>query len=146
MVSMKAMELKAQGKDIVSLGFGEPDFDTPDHIKEAAIKAIRDGQTKYTPVDGTPEIKQAIIDKFKKDNDLLEEKKAEFYMASMGCMKADLIAGIRGYPEMYAASILSDAQEELAMGNAETARQYMNRAKCVLFEIMDRNEEKYKAA
>ncbi len=70
MVSMKAMELKAQGKDIVSLGFGEPDFDTPEHIKKAAIKAIEDGQTKYTPVDGTPEIKQAIIDKFRKDNDL----------------------------------------------------------------------------
>ena len=70
MVSMRAMELKAQGKDIVSLGFGEPDFDTPKHIKEAAIKAIRKGQTKYTPVDGTPELKQAIIGKFRRDNEL----------------------------------------------------------------------------
>jgi aspartate aminotransferase len=64
------MELKAQGKDIVSLGFGEPDFDTPDHIKEAAIRAIRDGRTKYTQVDGTPELKEAIIRKFRRDNDL----------------------------------------------------------------------------
>lgn len=69
-VSMRAMELQAQGKDIVSLGFGEPDFDTPNHIKEAAIQAIRDGKTKYTPVDGTPELKQAIIAKFKRDNEL----------------------------------------------------------------------------
>jgi len=70
MVSMKAMELKAQGKDIVSLGFGEPDFDTPEHIKKAAIEAINNGQTKYTPVDGTAELKQAIIGKFQKDNEL----------------------------------------------------------------------------
>jgi aspartate aminotransferase len=67
---MKAMELQAQGKDIVSLGFGEPDFDTPNHIKEAAIRAIRDGKTKYTQVDGTPELKEAIIRKFRRDNDL----------------------------------------------------------------------------
>jgi aspartate aminotransferase len=69
-VSMKAMELKAQGQDIVSLGFGEPDFDTPEHVKAAAIQAIRDGRTKYTPVDGTPELKQAIIGKFRRDNQL----------------------------------------------------------------------------
>jgi aspartate aminotransferase len=70
LVSMKAMELKAQGKDIISLGFGEPDFDTPAHIKDAAIEAIRAGQTKYTQVDGTPELKQAIIGKFKRENEL----------------------------------------------------------------------------
>jgi len=69
-VSMKAMELKALGKDIVSLGFGEPDFDTPEHIRAAAIKAIDSGQTRYTPVDGTPELKAAIIHKFKRDNRL----------------------------------------------------------------------------
>ena len=69
-VSMKAMELKAQGKDIVSLGFGEPDFDTPQHIREAAIAAIHDGKTRYTPVDGTPELKQAIVNKFRRDNNL----------------------------------------------------------------------------
>ena len=70
MVSMKAMQLKAQGKDIVSLGFGEPDFDTPKHIREAAITAIREGKTRYTQVDGTPELKQAIIEKFRRDNEL----------------------------------------------------------------------------
>ena len=70
MVSMKAMQLKAQGKDIVSLGFGEPDFDTPEHIAEAAIIAIREGKTRYTQVDGTPELKQAIIEKFRRDNEL----------------------------------------------------------------------------
>ncbi|HKX57666.1 MAG TPA: pyridoxal phosphate-dependent aminotransferase, partial [Xanthomonadales bacterium] len=69
-VSMKAMELKAQGKDIVSLGFGEPDFDTPRHICEAAIAAIQTGQTRYTAVDGTPELKAAIILKFRRDNRL----------------------------------------------------------------------------
>jgi len=66
----KARELKAQGKDVISLGAGEPDFDTPDNIKEAAIKAIRDGKTKYTTVDGIPELKQAIVDKFARENGL----------------------------------------------------------------------------
>ena len=64
---MKAMELKAQGKDIISLGFGEPDFDTPEHICEAAIAAIREGKTRYTQVDGTPELKAAIARKFKQE-------------------------------------------------------------------------------
>ena len=69
-VTALANELKAQGKDIIGLGAGEPDFDTPDHIKEAAIQAIQDGFTKYTAVDGTPGLKQAVIDKFKRDNKL----------------------------------------------------------------------------
>ena len=69
-ISAKAMALKAQGIDIISLSAGEPDFDTPDHIKDAAIQAIDQGQTKYTPVDGTPELKEAIIDKFSRDNNL----------------------------------------------------------------------------
>ncbi len=69
-VSNKAMELKRQGIDVIGLGAGEPDFDTPDNIKEAAIKAIQDGKTKYTPVDGIPELKDAIVAKFKRDNDL----------------------------------------------------------------------------
>ncbi|MBI3546566.1 MAG: pyridoxal phosphate-dependent aminotransferase [Gammaproteobacteria bacterium] len=69
-VDAKAKALKAQGKDVISLGAGEPDFDTPDHIKEAAIRAIRDGFTKYTAVDGTPALKQAVIGKFKRDNGL----------------------------------------------------------------------------
>jgi aspartate aminotransferase len=69
-VSMRAMELKAQGKDIVSLGFGEPDFNTPKHISDAAIAAIRSGKTRYTPVDGTAELKQAISHKFSRENNL----------------------------------------------------------------------------
>lgn len=69
-VSMKAAELKAQGKDIISLGMGEPDFDTPDNIKEAGIAAIKKGDTKYTAVDGTAALKKAIIAKLKRDNGL----------------------------------------------------------------------------
>ena len=69
-VTQKAKELKASGKDIIGLGAGEPDFDTPDNIKQAAIKAINDGDTKYTAVDGTPALKKAIIKKFKKENNL----------------------------------------------------------------------------
>jgi aspartate aminotransferase len=66
----KARELKAQGRDIIGLAAGEPDFDTPDNIKEAAIKAIRDGKTKYTNVDGIPELKEAICAKFARENGL----------------------------------------------------------------------------
>jgi aspartate aminotransferase len=66
----KAKAMKAQGLDIVNFGVGEPDFDTPDHVKEAAIKAIRDGFTKYTPVGGIDELKEAVIAKFKQDNNL----------------------------------------------------------------------------
>lgn len=69
-VTNKAAELKAQGKDVIGLGAGEPDFDTPDHIKEAGIEAIRSGQTKYTGVDGTPALKKAVADKFKRENGL----------------------------------------------------------------------------
>ena len=69
-VGAKAAELKAAGRDIIALGAGEPDFDTIDYVKEAAIKAINDGLTKYTIVDGTPELKDAIIEKFKRDNGL----------------------------------------------------------------------------
>src|SRR5690554_2505179 len=69
-VTAKARELKARGIDVIGLGAGEPDFDTPDNIKEAAIAAIRRGETKYTNVDGTPELKQAIIDKFRRENGL----------------------------------------------------------------------------
>lgn len=69
-ITAKAAELKRAGKDIISLGAGEPDFDTPDHIKAAGIHAIENGQTRYTAVDGTPELKDAIIAKFKRDNHL----------------------------------------------------------------------------
>src|SRR5690349_3753282 len=67
-VTNKARELKAAGRDVIGLGAGEPDFDTPENIKEAAIKAIRDGKTKYTAVDGIPELKAAIVEKFKREN------------------------------------------------------------------------------
>ena len=69
-VTNRAAELRAQGKDIIGLGAGEPDFDTPDHIKAAAIEAINKGQTKYTAVDGTPALKKAIIAKFRNENGL----------------------------------------------------------------------------
>ena len=69
-VTQKARELKAAGKDIIGLGAGEPDFDTPENIKKAAIQAINDWDTKYTPVDGTPELKKAIKAKFKRENNL----------------------------------------------------------------------------
>ena len=69
-VTQKARELKEKGVDVISLGAGEPDFDTPDNVKEAAIRAINSGDTKYTAVDGTPKLKEAIINKFKKENGL----------------------------------------------------------------------------
>ena len=69
-VTAKARELKAAGRDVIGLGAGEPDFDTPDNIKEAAIRAIQSGKTKYTDVDGIPELKQAVCAKFKRENGL----------------------------------------------------------------------------
>lgn len=69
-VSALAAQLKASGRDIIGLGVGEPDFDTPEHIKQAGIEAIQKGETRYTAVDGTPALKQAIIRKFKRDNGL----------------------------------------------------------------------------
>ena len=72
-VTSKAREMRAAGKDVIGLGAGEPDFDTPDNIKEAAIDAIRKGDTKYTAVDGTPALKKAIQAKFSRENDLSYE-------------------------------------------------------------------------
>ncbi|WP_417239596.1 pyridoxal phosphate-dependent aminotransferase [Celeribacter halophilus] len=69
-VTNKARELKATGKDVIGLGAGEPDFDTPENIKAAGIRAIEEGKTKYTAVDGIPELKEAICAKFKRDNGL----------------------------------------------------------------------------
>src|SRR5215469_14565746 len=69
-ITALATELKAAGRDIISLSVGEPDFDTPDNIKEAAIAAIRAGKTKYTDADGIPELKQAICGKFQRENGL----------------------------------------------------------------------------
>ncbi|MDR9456871.1 MAG: pyridoxal phosphate-dependent aminotransferase [Salegentibacter sp.] len=73
-MAAKARELKAEGKDIIGLSLGEPDFNTPDFIKEAAIQAINDNYNSYTPVDGYVELKDAIINKFKRDNDLTYER------------------------------------------------------------------------
>ena len=67
-MAAKARELKAEGKDIIGLSLGEPDFNTPDFIKDAAKQAIDDNYNSYTPVDGYGELKQAIITKFKRDN------------------------------------------------------------------------------
>ena len=69
-VSQKARELKAKGRDVIGLGAGEPDFDTPNNIKQAAIEAINRGETKYTPVAGIPELREAIVKKFKRENNL----------------------------------------------------------------------------
>jgi aspartate aminotransferase len=81
-ITAKATELRAAGVDIIGLGAGEPDFDTPEHIKAAAITAINNGFTKYTAVDGIPSLKQAIIAKFKNDNDL--EYNAKQILVSSG--------------------------------------------------------------
>lgn len=81
-ISQKANDLKAQGKNIISLSLGEPDFDTPEHIKQAAIKALSEGKTKYTGVAGINELKDAIITKFKRDNELDYSRKE--VMASVG--------------------------------------------------------------
>ncbi len=72
-VTARAAELRAAGRDVIGLGAGEPDFDTPDHVKEAAIAAIRRGETKYTKVDGTPALKEAVIAKFREENGLAYE-------------------------------------------------------------------------
>ena len=69
-ITAKARELRAAGEKIISLSAGEPDFDTPVHVKDAAIKAINMGYTKYTNVEGIPELKQAIVNKFKNDNEI----------------------------------------------------------------------------
>ena len=73
-VTARAAKLKAEGKDIIGLGAGEPDFDTPVHIADAGVEAIRKGFTRYTNVDGTPELKDAIIAKFERDNGIRYER------------------------------------------------------------------------
>jgi aspartate aminotransferase len=141
-VSMKAMQLKAQGNDIVSLGFGEPDFDTPEHIREAAIAAIREGKTRYTQVDGTPEMKQAVIKKFRRDNELNYEP-GQILVSNgakqslFNCLVALLNDGDEvivpapywvSYPDMVK---LADAEPAILVGKAEhdykiTARELQN--------------------
>ncbi|WP_153295029.1 pyridoxal phosphate-dependent aminotransferase [gamma proteobacterium SS-5] len=81
-ITARAAEMRAAGQDVIGLGAGEPDFDTPQHIKQAAIQAINDGFTKYTAVAGTPQLKQAVADKFKRDNGL--DYKPEEILVSCG--------------------------------------------------------------
>src|SRR5438128_11544944 len=69
-IDSKAKQMKAEGQDVVGFGAGEPEFDTPQHIKDAAIKELNEGFTKYTPASGTPELREAIADKFKRENGL----------------------------------------------------------------------------
>lgn len=85
-VTAKAAELRAAGEDVLSLAAGEPDFDTPEHVKEAAIRALREGKTKYTPVGGTPALKKAIIAKHARDNGL--DYKPSQILASVGGKQA----------------------------------------------------------
>ncbi len=82
-VSQKARELQQKGEKVIGLGAGEPDFDTPDNVKQAAIKAIQDGKTKYTDVDGIPELKEAICAKFRRENGL-EYKPAQVNVSPGG--------------------------------------------------------------
>jgi aspartate aminotransferase len=93
-VSTKAAELKAAGRDVIGLGAGEPDFDTPEHVKEAARKAIADGKTKYTAVDGIPELKEAIVAKFKREN-------------SINCTAAEVSVGTGGKQVLYNALMVT---------------------------------------
>jgi aspartate aminotransferase len=82
-VDAKARALIAEGRDVIGLAAGQPDFDTPDNIKEAAIKAIREGKTKYTDVDGTPDLKDAVAAKFKRENGL-DYKRSQIHIAPGG--------------------------------------------------------------
>ena len=74
-ITAMANALKAEGHDVIALGAGEPDFNTPEHILDAAEKAMREGQTNYTPSGGIPALKEAIVEKYKKDNDLTYDPK-----------------------------------------------------------------------
>jgi aspartate aminotransferase len=85
-ISTRAKQLQAEGKDLINLTVGEPDFDTPEFIKEAAIEALKKGYTKYTPVDGIPELKQAVINKFERDNKLSYSLKE--VSAAAGCKQS----------------------------------------------------------
>ena len=89
-VTIKAKELRAVGKDVIGLGAGEPDFDTPDNVKQAAFDAIKSGKTKYTAVDGTPELKTAIVNKFLRENHLTYEEE----QISVGCGAKHVIFNI----------------------------------------------------
>lgn len=82
-VTQKARDLKAQGREVISLSVGEPDFDTPTHICDAAVEAIRRGETRYPPVLGIPQLREAVAKKFKRENGL-DYKAADVIVASGG--------------------------------------------------------------
>jgi aspartate aminotransferase len=141
-VSMRAMELRAAGKDIVSLSAGEPDFDTPKHVREAAAAAIEAGQTRYTAVDGTPELKAAIVAKLHRDNELdFEPEQVIVGNGAKQCLYNLMVALLNpgdevivpapywvSYPDMVK---LADAQPAILAGSPEndykiTARELQN--------------------
>lgn len=129
-ITARAAELRAQGEDIIGLGAGEPDFDTPDHIKQAAVRALDNGQTKYTAVDGTAELKQAIIKKFARDNGLNYEpnqilvssggKQSFFNMAQAVLQAGDEVIIPApywvSYPDM---TLLADGKPVIIEGNRD---------------------------
>ena len=101
-VTDKARALKAAGRNVIGLGAGEPDFDTPDNIKQAAIKAIEAGKTKYTDVGGIPELKEAIIAKFKRENGLdlqaePDHRRHRRQAGALQCADGDHQSGRRGH-------------------------------------------------
>ena len=98
-MAAKARELKGQGKDIISLSLGEPDFNTPDFIKDAAIQAINDNYNSYTPVDGYGELKEAICNKFKRDNNL-EYKPSQIVVSTGAKQSIANVAQVLLNPEM----------------------------------------------
>ena len=129
-ITARAAELRAKGEDIIGLGAGEPDFDTPDHIKQAAVRALDNGQTKYTAVDGTAELKQAIIKKFARDNGLNYEpnqilvssggKQSFFNMAQAVLQAGDEVIIPApywvSYPDM---TLLADGKPVIIEGNRD---------------------------
>ncbi|MEM9966046.1 MAG: aminotransferase class I/II-fold pyridoxal phosphate-dependent enzyme, partial [Asticcacaulis sp.] len=130
-VTAKARELAREGKKVISLGAGEPDFDTPENICEAAIKAIKRGETRYTDVDGIPELKAAIVEKFKRENGLTY-KTSQVSVSPGGkpviynAMMASLNAGDEviipapywvSYPDMV---LLAGGTPVIAVGELET--------------------------
>ena len=141
-ITGQAIALKAQGKDIISLSVGEPDFDTPEFVRQSGIDAINTGKTRYTALDGTADLKQAIVLKFKRDNDL--DYAPEEIVVSSGAkqaiynlMQATLNAGDEvlipapywvSYPDM---ALLAEATPVIIDGSIENRfKDYSNAATC----------------
>lgn len=128
-ISAKAKAMKAEGIDVVGFGAGEPDFDTPDHIKEAAIKAINDGFTKYTPAGGTDELKDSIIERAKKDYDLdynrsqvlvsCGAKHTLYNFFQAACQKGDQVIITAPYWLTYPAQVLLADAEPVIINTTE---------------------------